>query len=93
MANTLERIKIICQSHDNTTNNMRYEANIVNIDDKDNTNYKSYHKFIWNFRELLWFWQEYYLRRGRDRLSIEFSSHIPFSFWRKVVGKLLVIHY
>lgn len=40
-----------------------------------------------NFRELLWYWQEYYLRRGRDRLSIEFSSHIPFRFWYEVVGK------
>ena len=25
-----------------------------------------------NFRELLWFWKEYYCRRGRDRLSLEF---------------------
>lgn len=40
-----------------------------------------------NFRELLWYWREYYLRRGRDRLSIEFSSHIPFRFWNEVVGK------
>jgi hypothetical protein len=40
-----------------------------------------------NFRELLWYWKEYYLRRGRDRLSIEFSSHIPFHFWFELVGK------
>jgi hypothetical protein len=40
-----------------------------------------------NFRELLWYWQEYYLRRGRDRLSIEFSCHIPFSYWFEIVGK------
>lgn len=40
-----------------------------------------------NFRELLWYWQEYYLRRGRDRLSIEFSSHIPFRYWQSVVGE------
>jgi hypothetical protein len=39
-----------------------------------------------NFRELLWYWQEYYLRRGRDRLSIEFSSHIPFQIWSDLVG-------
>ncbi len=41
-----------------------------------------------NFRELLWYWQEYYLRRGRDRLSIEFSSHIPFDFWYELVQDL-----
>lgn len=40
-----------------------------------------------NFRELLWYWQEYYLRRGRDRLSIEFSVHIPFQYWRSIVGE------
>jgi hypothetical protein len=43
-----------------------------------------------NFRELLWYWREYYLRRGRDRLSIEFSSHIPFHHWSELVGKTLV---
>ena len=40
-----------------------------------------------NFRQLLWYWEEYYLRRGRDRLSIEFSSHIPFRHWMELVGK------
>jgi hypothetical protein len=40
-----------------------------------------------NFRELLWYWQEYYLRRGRDRLSVEFSSHIPFRYWNSIVGE------
>jgi hypothetical protein len=41
-----------------------------------------------NFRELLWYWREYYLRRGRDRLSIEFSSHIHFYHWNLLVDKL-----
>lgn len=40
-----------------------------------------------NFRELLWYWREYYLRRGRDRLSIEFSSHVPFEQWQRLVGE------
>jgi hypothetical protein len=44
-----------------------------------------------NFRELLWYWREYYLRRGRDRLSIEFSSHIPFFQWNSLVGKTCFI--
>jgi hypothetical protein len=44
-----------------------------------------------NFRELLWYWREYYLRRGRDRLSIEFSSHIPFFQWNSLVGKACFI--
>ena len=41
-----------------------------------------------NFRELLWFWREYYLRRGRDRLSIEFSSRVAFSYWLGLVDTL-----
>lgn len=45
-----------------------------------------------NFRELLWYWREYYLRRGRDRLSIEFSSHIPFFQWNSLVGKIPCIY-
>jgi hypothetical protein len=45
-------------------------------------------KVMINFRELLWFWREYYLRRGRDRLSVEFSSQIPFHAWKDLVGKI-----
>jgi hypothetical protein len=42
-----------------------------------------------NFREVLWFWLEYYTHRGRDRLSLEFSSHIRFSEWMNVVSLLV----
>jgi len=38
-----------------------------------------------NYRQLLWFWSEYYFNRGRDRLSLEFSSHITFREWKHVV--------
>lgn len=41
-----------------------------------------------NFREVLWFWIEYYTHRGRDRLSLEFSSHIRFQEWIEVVSLL-----
>ena len=41
-----------------------------------------------NFRQLLWFWKEYYMNRGRDRLSLEFSSHLRFKEWKTVVSKL-----
>ncbi|KAI2504529.1 hair follicle maturation [Fragilaria crotonensis] len=41
-----------------------------------------------NFRELLWFWSEYYTHRGRDRLSLEFSSHMRFEEWFTVVSTL-----
>lgn len=43
-----------------------------------------------NFRELLWYWGEYYLRRGRDRLSLEFSSRILYSEWKYVVGEFIM---
>jgi hypothetical protein len=41
-----------------------------------------------NFREVLWFWMEYYTHRGRDRLSLEFSSHLRFQEWIEVVSLL-----
>jgi hypothetical protein len=41
-----------------------------------------------NFREVLWFWIEYYSHRGRDRLSLEFSSHLRFQEWIEVVSLL-----
>ncbi|KAL3927773.1 MAG: hypothetical protein SGARI_005234 [Bacillariaceae sp.] len=41
-----------------------------------------------NFREVLWFWNEYYSHRGRDRLSLEFSSHLRFQEWMEVVSLL-----
>ena len=41
-----------------------------------------------NFREILWYWAEYYTRRGRDRLSLEFSTHVPFYKWKEIVGKI-----
>jgi len=41
-----------------------------------------------NFRKLLWFWREYYIHRGRDRLSLEFSSHVRFAEWKHVVDLL-----
>ena len=42
-----------------------------------------------NFREVLWFWFEYYTHRGRDRLSLEFSSHLRFQEWMQVVYLLV----
>ncbi len=37
------------------------------------------------FYALLFFWREYYGKRGRDRINLEFSSHVPFSEWLEVV--------
>jgi hypothetical protein len=44
--------------------------------------------FLRNFRELLYFHHVYYSTRGRDRLSLEFSSHIPYAEWFAVVQML-----
>ncbi|CAI5511208.1 unnamed protein product [Closterium sp. Naga37s-1] len=42
-----------------------------------------------NFRVLLDFWREYYLRkRGRDCASLQFSTNIPFTEWLRVVEML-----
>lgn len=40
------------------------------------------------FRRLLWFWEEYYMRGGRDRLSLEFSTHVKFWAWKRVIRLL-----
>jgi len=60
------------------------DADVDGGGDEYGAHYRS-QKVMRNFRELLWYWQEYYLRRGRDRLSIEFSSHIPFKHWTRIV--------
>ncbi|KAF0720761.1 Aste57867_40 [Aphanomyces stellatus] len=41
-----------------------------------------------NFRSLLWFWVQYYIPRGRDRLSLEHSSDMKFKEWYAVVELL-----
>lgn len=46
------------------------------------------HNIMKNFREVLWFWIEYYTHRGRDRLSLEFSSRLRFQEWMEVVTLL-----
>ncbi len=40
------------------------------------------------FCALLFFWREYYGKRGRDRINLEFSSHVPFCEWLEVVEML-----
>eukprot|EP00698_Gefionella_okellyi_P000389 TRINITY_DN1033_c0_g1_i2.p1 TRINITY_DN1033_c0_g1~~TRINITY_DN1033_c0_g1_i2.p1 ORF type:complete len:710 (-),score=79.81 TRINITY_DN1033_c0_g1_i2:3-2132(-) len=40
------------------------------------------------FVRLLHFWRHYYMHRGRDSASIEYSSTIRFSEWREVVLQL-----
>ena len=41
-----------------------------------------------NFRELLQFWQAYYARKDRDRISLAFSSNLPFTVWQEAVDRL-----
>ena len=64
----------------------------INIDRKSSsTSQRSNNKerdIMQNFREVLWFWIEYYTHRGRDRLSLEFSSRLRFSEWIEVVTLL-----
>merc|ERR1712157_246098 len=52
-----------------------------------NGNYKEKCILI-KFRELLWFWLEYYTHRKKDRLSLEFTSHLQFKEWKHVVDLL-----
>ena len=46
-----------------------------------------------NLRELLWYWKEYYGKRGRDRLSLEFGTRIPSQEWIHVVNILCTDNY
>jgi hypothetical protein len=57
------------------------------VDDTSNTK-KNRISACANFRDLLWYWCEYYLRRGRDRLTLEFSTLIPFAVWKTTVAAL-----
>ena len=67
------------------------EADIAALDDLDNYDHTATPNvsgIMVNFRELLFFWREYYTHRGRDRLSLEFSSHLRFVEWKTVVDML-----
>ena len=41
-----------------------------------------------NFRQLLWFWRQYYTHRGCDCRSLAFSSGIDFEEWHRMVELL-----
>lgn len=42
-----------------------------------------------NFRSLLDFWRQYYVaKRGRDSVSLEYSTHIAFDEWLRIVDML-----
>ena len=49
---------------------------------------KEQRSFTQNFRKLLWFWQQYYLNRGRDCHALEFSSRVGFKEWMDLVQRL-----
>ena len=42
-----------------------------------------------NFKLLLAFWIEYYQHRGRDKLSLELGSGLPFFRWTQLVEELM----
>jgi Trpc4-associated protein len=52
------------------------------------SNNNNRNSILQNFRKVLWFWVEYYTHRGRDRLSLEFSSRLRFHEWMEVVTLL-----
>ena len=46
-------------------------------------------KVLGTFRSLLEFWRSYYLRkRGRERVSLQYSTQLPFSNWLRIVDSL-----
>jgi hypothetical protein len=66
------------------------QAAVDEDEDEDGEDMRTFssRRVMRNFRELLWYWSEYYMRRGRDRLSIEFSSRVPFHVWKQLVDIL-----
>eukprot|EP00957_Ditylum_brightwellii_P071834 5460236-Ditylum_brightwellii.AAC.1 len=78
-------------SHNDTKNN-GVEGRPLFLQNNRKNGKKSTERFYGptsrNFRELLWFWTEYYTNRGRDRLSLEFSSHLRFEEWENIVKVL-----
>ncbi|GMH94544.1 hypothetical protein TrST_g12621 [Triparma strigata] len=63
-------------------------AALDDLDNYDHVTTPNQSGIMCNFRELLFFWREYYSHRGRDRLSLEFSSHLRFAEWKNVVDLL-----
>ena len=59
-------------------------GNTINTDTITTTT-NTGHDILYNFRQVLWFWVEYYTHRGRDRLSLEYSSHLRYDDWISVV--------
>ena len=51
--------------------------------------FDDHNNILLNFRQVLWFWVEYYTHRGRDRLSLEYSSHLRYDDWISVVTILI----
>ena len=70
-----------------TDNNENKEATCKESDTYKYKEEKYVKKFMRNFREMLWYWQEFYERRGRDRLTLELSFRISFKYWMDLVGK------
>eukprot|EP01112_Ceratiomyxa_fruticulosa_P018786 TRINITY_DN6059_c0_g1_i1.p1 TRINITY_DN6059_c0_g1~~TRINITY_DN6059_c0_g1_i1.p1 ORF type:complete len:940 (+),score=211.94 TRINITY_DN6059_c0_g1_i1:135-2954(+) len=42
-----------------------------------------------NFRQLLWYWREYYAQHGRDCLSLELTSRIRATEWEETYSELM----
>ena len=100
MARQLGQSHYVMSSNDNnkvtgdeTETAERKQQNQIDHDSDSDYEYEA----MKNFRELLWYWQEYYCRRGRDRLSVEFTCRIPFAAWTQLVGMYclyyLSLHY
>eukprot|EP01033_Poteriospumella_lacustris_P003200 gene3200-2353_t len=65
-----------------------HDGHVPEDEDEEERPWSNGELVMMNFRELLWYWREYYLRRGRDRLSIEFSAHIAFHHFLNLVDLL-----
>jgi Protein of unknown function (DUF3689) len=81
-----------------TANELVHGIQALRILDESHTGSKYYHRIstgtachqiLYNFREVLWFWVEYYTHRGRDRLSLEYSSRLRYDDWISVVTILI----
>lgn len=90
LAYILKKVKRLAHHEDMLSRHKESSDKYLENDDCIDISKRKNLKLMHNFRELLWFWGEYYLRRGRDRLSVAFSSHIPFSYWERLVGKSIL---
>jgi len=64
-------------------------SSLLDYGDQDPGGFRAGKSLLRNLKALLVFWQEHYLHKDKDCSTLEKSSLIPFTFWKKTVEQLV----